>query len=252
MKPTPEVTETLCSALDANTRQLGYAFRLMQQGKISNKELVEGGAGANDGAAGNNRAMINAILEGVIPSAPSIAGMAARAVGGLVKANKDFDSDTKKYLQDLRDELEEVSESSDAIEREDAALEEASKELEQLLEDMPGVYIYTLPAFRRVVIKTDPDRFYFKVGMTNRVAGVRIGEQMRATGLPEDPWLARVYQHPTTAINELERKFHRLLQSTGHAQTTGRYSGKEWYVTNLEALDAFAEELGCSIATGEV
>ena len=116
---------------------------------------------------------------------------------------------------------------------------------------MPGVYVYTLPSFYRTVQKTDPERFWFKIGKTDRVAGIRIGEQMRATGLPEDPWIARVYRHDSKSPKEIETDFHLLLDAAGHSQAGGKHAGRDWYATNLDFLDAVAVALGCEIASGE-
>jgi len=140
---------------------------------------------------------------------------------------------------------------AEAIERESLDLERASIALESSLEKLPGVYVFTLPSFYRTVQKTDPDRYWLKIGKTDRAAGVRIGEQMRATGLPEDPWIARVYRHPVFDPKQLESHFHRLLTAAGHSRASGKPSGRDWYATNLEFLDAIGAALGCDISENQ-
>lgn len=247
----PEVEQELRRALEANEGKLGMAYALIRDGKGSSRELIDGGAAANHGAAHNLRRCVTAIIEGRLPKSPSVSQNVSRSIGGLLRDNPELSGSARDYLLSLRVQLEAIIDSADAIEKEDAELKQASNKLEKSLDDLPGVYVYTLPALRRSVIKTDPDRYWFKVGKTNRVAGVRIGEQMRSTGLPEDPWLARVYRHNTISNDDLEKKFHKGLADVGHAQATGRHTGKEWYATNLEALDGIANLLGCDIASSE-
>lgn len=245
-----QLRSELEEALGANQGQLGETFRLMQSGLESNRELVEAGAAANSGVVGNLKVAIQAILEGVLPQAPSRAQQARRNIGGILRDNPDLSADAVRHLDALRGKLEAIENDSARIEAEDADLERASKEVEQAAEDKPGVYVFTLPSFRRVLQKEDPDRHWFKVGKTDRTAGIRIGEIRRATGLPEDPWLARLYTHPTRPPAELERQFHLLLEAGGHGRPSGRNNGLDWFATNLVFVDAIAGALGCQIITG--
>jgi hypothetical protein len=247
----PELRDELASALRNNEGQLGKVFLLIEEGKTTNREFVEGGAAANEGAVGNLRRVIMTVFEGNLPKAPSRALIARRSIGGLLRDNPDLSSAAREYLERLRDELEAIATDSKAIVEEDKDLERASHELEKALEHQSGVYVYTLPSFRRTVQKTDPERFWFKIGKTDRVAGVRIGEQMRATGLPEDPWIARVYRHTTLTPKDLETSFHNLLEAAGHSRAAGKHSGRDWYATNLEFLDAVARSLGCETFTSD-
>jgi hypothetical protein len=219
----------------------------MEAGASTNRELVEGGATGGPGAVANLRVAVRALLDEKIPTGPTVALMAGRSVGGVLRDNPDLSEAARNYLLDLRSRLDAVAADSAAIEQEDEALELNSKELEKRLEQKPGVYVYTLPSFHRTVQRTDPDRYWFKVGKTDRAAGVRVGEQMRATGLPEDPWIARVYRHPERLPKDIERDFHVLLEGAGHVRASSRHSGRDWYATNLEFLDAIAGVLGCEI-----
>jgi len=237
-------------AIAGNQGQLGETFRLMRGGLSSNRELFEAGAAANPGAVGNIRVAISAILDAELPQAPSRAQQARRSIGGILRDNPNLSEDTVRYLNDVRVKLEAIENDASRIEAEDAELERASKEVEQAAEDQPGVYVFTLPSFRRVAQKDDPDRYWFKVGKTDRTAGVRIGEIRRATGLPEDPWLARLYTHPARTPAELERQFHLLLEARGHGRPSGRNNGLDWFATNLDFLDEIAGALGCRTVTG--
>ena len=239
----------LAAALRNNDGQLGKVFALLEEGKVTNRELAEGGGAANPGAAANLRVTVRAVLDGVLPKGPTVAAQARRSIGGLLRDNPDLSPAACSHLEDLRNKLEVIATDSEAIEQETEDLAKASIELEKSLESQPGVYVYTLPSFYRTVQKTDPDRYWFKVGKTDRAAGVRIGEQMRATGLPEDPWIARVYRHETRTPREVESEFHNLLAAAGHVRAAGKHSGREWYATNLDFLDAVADALGCKTSS---
>jgi hypothetical protein len=239
----------LAAALRNNDGQLGKVFALLEEGKVTNRELAEGGGAANPGAAANLRVTVKAVLDGVLPKGPTVAAQARRSIGGLLRDNPDLSPAACSHLDDLRNKLEVIATDSEAIEQETEDLAKASIALEKSLESQPGVYVYTLPSFYRTVQKTDPDRYWFKVGKSDRAAGVRIGEQMRATGLPEDPWIARVYRHETRTPREVESEFHNLLAAAGHVRAAGKHSGREWYATNLDFLDAVADALGCKTSS---
>jgi len=241
------ITNELMDALRRNDGNLGRVFVLMEQGVHTSAELVAGGAVANSGAAGNARAAIRAILDGTIPSGPSVAGLAGRAIGGLLRANPDLSTGAKSYLADLRVQLDAKATDPAATSRENEGLRLESQALERELEQSEGVYVFTLMSFYTSPVKSDPERCWFKVGQSDRAAGVRVGEIMRATGLPEDPWIARVYRHPNMSPRDLERKFHRLLEGAGHGRADSRHAGKEWFATNLDFLDTIAESLECEI-----
>ena len=242
---TPELRTELESALEANEGRLGAVYGLIKSGTGSDKAIVEAGGAANTGAASNIRAAINAILGGVLPKGPSRALQIGRSIGGVLRDNPGLSENARTHLENLRTRLEDLADDPAALERETRVLEEGSKVLEKSLENLPGVYVYTLPSFRRVVQKSDPDRFWFKIGETSKAAGKRVADIAQITGLPENPWIARVYRHASLTPKDLETRFHELLDAAGHSQAPGRHAGIDWYATNLEFLDAIARALGC-------
>ena len=242
---TPEMRTELEAALRENDGQLGKVFALLEAGKKTNRELFEGRAAANPSAAANLRVTVRVVLDGILPKAPTVATKSRSSIASLLRDNPDLSTASRVHLEGLRTRLEEIANDSEALEREAHHFEEASQVLEKSLEKSPGVYVFTLPSFMRTVQMTNPDRFWFKIGKTDRVAGVRIREIMRATGLPEDPWCARVYRHQTKTPIDLEGTFHDLLKAAGHSRAPGTKAGRDWYATNLEFLDAVATALGC-------
>jgi hypothetical protein len=242
-----EVQDEIRTALRSNERQLGEVYRLKEQNIFTNREIVAAGAAANDGAAGNLRASIRAIVEDYIPGGPSIAAHAGRAIGGLLRDNPELSSSAKSFLIDLRTHLDSIAHNEEAVEREDSQINSASENLERSVEDLAGVYVYTLPTYYRTPIKSDPDRYWFKIGYTDKFVGARIKAQQRQTALPEDPWILRVYSSDGPPSKEMERIFHGLLEAAGHTRSTGRSAGREWFTTSLEFLDAIASALGYTI-----
>ena len=83
-----------------------------------------------------------------------------------------------------------------------------------------------------------------KIGMTTKDAHVRVRQQARQTAIPEDPLLLRVYTHPVRDPKELEKEFHRLLDSADHSRGDTNTGGREWFETSTEFLDTIADVLG--------
>ena len=251
---TPELHQELTQALRSNDGQLGKVFALLESGSVTNRELVDGFAAANQGAAANLRVTVKAVLEGVFPSGPTVAAQSRRSIGGLIRDNPGLSETARAYLEGLRTKLEVIATDSAAIELEDRVLEVRSKDLELSLEKMAGVYVFTLPSFYRSVQKTDPERFWFKIGKTERNSGTRVREIMGSskTGWPEDPVILRVYSHPVRTPKEIETEFHKLLISAGHYRAVGEQTGQDWFATNLDFLNAIASALGCEIFGTEI
>ncbi len=244
------VQDEVSTTLRSNEGRLGEVFRLKEEGIFTNAEIVARGAAANSGAAGNLRATLRSIIEDFVPRSPAIATIAGRSVGGLLRANPELSEEARSFLSGIRARLDEVAHSEEAIAEEDSQISSSAEDLERIAENQSGVYVYSLPTYFRTPKKTDPDRFLYKIGKTDRFVGARIREQQRLTGLPEDPWLLRVYRSETRSPGEIEQVFHDLLDNAGHSRGTGRYSGTEWFATNLDFLDAIARSHG--FATMEV
>jgi hypothetical protein len=251
--PSDEVRAEIRAALESTADQLGQVYRLIEAGAATNRELVDGGGGANQGAAANTRVAVRLLTEGIMPSAPSIARQCIGRIRTLIRRNT-LSLDTIQYLNDLVAALDELTFNDVAQAHEAEDLEERSRELEASIGSMPGIYVYSLPTFLRVPQKVDPDRYWFKVGKSERSADERIGEQQRQTGLPEDYVTLRVYLPPNgVSLKDAERIFHDTLNDIGHARSTGKRTGREWFATTLEALDRIATNQGYTIkaATGD-
>jgi hypothetical protein len=243
-------------ALTENSGALGKVARVMAKGVTSPTEMANLGAGANSGHAGNMARIITYIQTGSVPTAPSRAALAARAIGGLLRDNPVLSGEALKYLQSLKQIAESVEKDDEANAGEQTSLLKASEELTQKVEKLGGVYVYTFPTYLKVPAKYDPERFWLKIGQTGRVVEKRVSDQLRSTAMQEDPVILRVYTDPNgEAVGSevdyaaLEKKFHKLLMSAGHSKTSARSGGTEWFATTLEFLDEIAETLSLEIET---
>jgi hypothetical protein len=248
----PEVRSEIEDALRRNEGRLGEVFRLREQGVFSNAEIVARGAAAGDGAAGNLSATLRSILDDFVPRGPTIAAQSGRSIGGLLRGNPELSSEALSFLSVVRGRLDDVARNEEATEAEDAQISASAVALERSIENQPGVYVYTLPTYFRTPKKTDPDRFLYKIGMTERFVGTRVREQQRMTNLPEDPWTLRVYKSDNHSPAQIEHIFHEMLEAAGHSRATGRFAGNEWFATNLEFLDAIARNLGFEILEAQI
>jgi hypothetical protein len=246
LPPTEAVLAELDTALDANTGQLGEVFRLVRNGAHDNREIVELGGAANEGAVWNLRRGLTAIREASLPTAPTVARQCASRTRSLLMTPS-LSAEAIKYLSGLVEALEALTFDEEAQAQEVAELEDKSQKLEASIGDLAGIYVWSLPTFQRVPQKVDPDRYWFKIGKTVRSADGRIVEQVRQTGLPEDYVLFRVYVPPSGNVQEAEALFHSTLVEFGHTRAKGKYAGREWFATTLEALDRLAANQGYEI-----
>jgi hypothetical protein len=254
--PSTEVMTELNQALQDSSGVLGKVARAMAEGITSPTALANTGAGANSGHAGNLARVVRYVQEGIPPTAPSRAARTGRSIGGLLRDNPNLSPEAVSYLQALRTQVDSIEKDDDARAGETTQLTQASEELTQRVEKLGGVYVYTFPTYLMVPVKSDPERFWLKIGQTGRVVSRRVSEQLRSTAMPEDPVILRVYTDPSGENSgsefdyaALEKKFHKLLMSAGHSKTSARSGGTEWFATTLEFLDEIAETLNLDIET---
>lgn len=250
LQPTPKVVTELGKMLRNNDGNLGLAFGLWERGLRTNRQFVDHDVAANTGAAGNTRATIEAIMLGVIPTGPTVAVIARSSVNRLLKRNPQVSQATRNYLDGLVRLLTERAEDRAATESEERSLSAGSEEIQQKVGNRSGVYVYTYPMYRKNLTKTDPDRWLFKIGKSDRNVLARIRQQ--TTGMPEPAVLLRVYVHKKLQPLEIERILRRALTAAGHEcvrdfekDTKARRGPKEWYATRLEFLDTVAQLIGC-------
>jgi len=241
-----EIREVLVAALLENSRQLGKVYSLDPEMKKKPREIVELEGAANEGAVGNIRCALRALLDGVIPNSPTVSRQAAGSLRSLARENPNFSSYVLEHVNEVIFELQERAASKIFQDVETEVRLKDSEDLAKLVEKRGGVYAYSLPHYLNYPCKEDPDRFWFKVGRTNGNFVDRVIESHRKTGLPEDPIIRRTYFSSILNPAEMEDKFHRMLKASG-LQTDARYAGVEWFATTEDQLDAIAELLDFEI-----
>ena len=241
--------EELKQYIREDSKMLGAVFNEYESGKISPKDLVEAGVAANVGSAYNMIQIIKAVLEEKIPTSASISLYAYRAIKRLLQ-RPDMSSDVSSYLNQLSLKLFEQANSEKALKEDQSQIEELDKLLSKKAEQIQvGIYVYSFPTYLRSGTLDDPEKYWLKIGSTKQGIWKRIVEQNRQTSMPEDPKLLRIYHSTQISAEELEKKFHNVLDKIGHDRSSAVFtkSGKEWFATTLEALDALADLMNLNV-----
>lgn len=243
---TDPVRTELEELLRTDPRQLGLVFRQLEAGVTDPKEIVAAGAAKNTGAVSNLRQSLASILDRAIPESASISRQAASAIGWFLEA--EISDTTRAYLVELRQELTTKAQSPDALGRDAAAVAEADRVLTTRAEELSGVYVYSFLHYIQYP-NDEAGRCWLKVGSTNKGAWKRVTSQARQTSMPEDPKLLRIYHSATLTPEEIETRFHLVLDAAGHERSAARHTkaGIEWFSTTLELLDAIALAMGLQV-----
>jgi hypothetical protein len=243
------LNEELKQCLREDSKQLGSVFKEYELGKTSPKDLVSAGVAANSGAAYNNIQIIKAILEQKIPTSASISLYAFRAINRILQRPK-LSIEAVNHLNKINALLFEQANSQSAIKLDQMEIEKIDRVLSLKAEEIKiGIYVYSFPTYLRVGTVEDPERFWLKIGSTQQGIWKRIVEQNRQTSMPEDPKLLRIYHSEILTAEQVEKKFHNVLEKIGHERSSAIFtkSGKEWFATTLDALDSLAELMDLQI-----
>lgn len=242
-----DLREKLHKLLLRNPGQLGDVYRaIVKIPEATSTELLSLTNCANSGVVGNRRSVIWAIMNEGVPNSPSVARQAASTVRVMSKAAED--EAVKSHLGRVLTTLEDRAENPQAVAAETEQLESDSTELANALKQASGVYVYTYPHYWRHPYIAGSERRLLKVGRTTNQAWTRVISQARQTGMPEDPFLLRVYK--TGEPTAVEGKFHMLLDAAEHQRSVGTAVGTEWFVTTIEYCDAVAEVLDLEVLKG--
>lgn len=226
--------------LEADQTTLGDVWRRRQEGKTPEQIAEEDGNTV--GPAYSYFNLQNALLNGTVSQAPSVArGVAARIRRWL--KTKPLSDELRRALEEQEKALSAVVNDSQASEAETEEAVAKSKEAEA--ENIPGIYVYTLPHYVRYPYDGKTGRTLLKVGHSSVDALYRATSQARVTSLPEDPWLLRIY--PVDASSEVEKSMHAFLRAADHDGVRGGRIGAEWFLTSLKFLDHVAKSLGLEV-----
>lgn len=235
---TDTVRTEIESILRVDTSRLGDVYRLSED-NLTAAEVAEKVGVATVGFVSNYRAVVAALLDGIVPTSPSMAGQIASRVRSWLRT-QDISPVTKEYLENLQAKLQLYSEDVGARSSEDDKAREQTRLAEE--KQVPGVYVYTLPHYLRYPFDPESGRTLMKVGRSERDVFRRVAGQGRTTALPEDPILLRVYKVLSGESARVEKDFHSWLDDADHDRSRTLRGGTEWFLTSLKFLDRIAKQ----------
>lgn len=234
------VRAEIATALENDESVLGEVYRADRDG-LSDEQIRAARGVENTNFVWNYKRTIRALLEGDLPSAPTVASQTAARVRRLLKA-ADLSTEARRTLEERLAILESRAADPEAQAVEEKRARRATKVAEE--HAVPGIYVYTLPHYLRHPYDSETGHTLMKVGHSSTSVIQRFNSQKRETVLPEEPVLLRVYPTPDAASGEVEAKFHGLLDAADHLRREGRSVGREWFLTTTKFLDQIAAVVG--------
>lgn len=233
------------AALETDGSVLGEVYRGWRDG-LSDEEMRVVRGAENPNFVWNYKRTIKALLDGDLPSAPTVASQTAGRFRKLLRT-VNFSPSARQRLEERLAILESRAADPDAQVAEEKQALAVTKAAEQHAE--PGIYVYTLPHYIRYPYDPERQHTLLKVGHSGSSVIQRFNAQKRETVLPEEPVLLRVYPVGDATSVEVERRFHALLDAADHLRRDGRVVGREWFLTTTKFLDEIAVTLGLPVRT---
>jgi hypothetical protein len=241
--PTPETHAEIIDFIRDDQSRLGEVFRGLERGLNADEIASELGV-ATSGFVWNQSRMIQALTRGDLPTAPTLALVAARTFRRFLKS-KQWSPPTHRYLERNIAELDRRATDEAARTVEVQQAKEQTQRAES--QNQPGVYVYALPHYLRYPYDERTGRTLMKVGRSDRDVIMRFRDQTRTTALPEEPILLRIYRTEPQSAAQAEERFHRLLEAADHNRSVARTAGREWFVTSTRFLDEVARTLSLPV-----
>lgn len=243
--------EEIDAALGKDDTRLGEVFRLEREGRSPGEIANELGV-ATKGFVYSHRQYIDAIREGKISTATTLASQTGSTVRGFLKRHEELSNVAQNTLKEVEAKCEEVARDDALAEKEEAANKERNRKLERT----PGIYVYSYPHYLKHPHISPEDgvtdkRMMMKVGMSEVDAKERIFGQTAA--MPEEPVTLYLFtgvgevRFSECSDNELlkkvEKKIHKHLEAIGHKRRRDAGGGKEWFLTNKDTIESTANLL---------
>jgi hypothetical protein len=226
----------LAQILQEDNSRIGEVYRGLAR-NLSAEEIAAELDVSTSNFVWNYGQTIRALLEGELPTAPTVALGAARKFRSLLRRIT-LSTDASSYLESTLVELENRASNPTARVVE---VEEAQRQTERAeARNDVGIYAYALPHYLLHPYEPNTGRTLMKVGRSDSDVIQRFRNQTRTTALPEEPILLRVYPTGERPSAEVESDFHRLLEAADHSRSVARTAGREWFVTSLRFLDEAA------------
>lgn len=238
-RPSEAVRAEIVRFLEQDNSRTGQVYRLQEKG-LSPQEIAAELDVASSGFVWGAARQLRALLEGDLPTAPTVARRGARKFRSVQKAGK-WSPEAIDYLEHQTRELERRIDDDSAREVE---VQRAKSETEKAeARNEVGVYVYSLPHYLLHPYEPESGRTLMKVGRSDSDVIQRFRNQTRITALPEEPVLLRIYRISNGETAEAEKTLHRLLEAADHYRSVARTAGREWFVTSTRFLDELARAL---------
>jgi hypothetical protein len=239
-RPPPHVHTELARVLEQDGSRLGEVYRCNQRGLTADQIATELGV-ATSNFVWNYTRIATALLEGDLPSAPTMALHTARKFRTILQS-VELSAAARQVVESNLAELERRAKDETAREVEVRKAQLQTEQAES--QNEPGIYVYALPHYLRYPFDEDSGRTLMKVGRSDSDVITRFRNQTRTTALPEEPILLRIYRTDATATGPIEANFHALLEAADHSRSVARTAGREWFVTSTRFLDEVARVMG--------
>lgn len=239
VRPKEEVQSELAALLDRDESRLGEVYRGLQRG-LTADGIAEELEVSTSNFVWNYTRIIQSLLEGDLPTAPTVALGVARKFRALLRSGG-LSRQASTYLEENLEELDRRANNETARAVETQRAKEQTEEAEA--RNDVGVYVYALPHYLRYPFDADTGRTLMKVGRSDSDVIMRFRTQTRTTALPEEPILLRIYRLEQGTAARVESSFHRLLESADHSRSVARSAGREWFLTSTRFLDEIARVL---------
>ncbi|MGY1607086.1 MULTISPECIES: GIY-YIG nuclease family protein [unclassified Geodermatophilus] len=228
--------EELSTLLERDESRVGEVYRGLERNLTADQIAAELGVSTSN-FVWNYTQTIRALLEGDLPTGPTVALGVARKFRALLRAGG-LSPDARAYLEANLVELERRANDQTARVVE---VREAQRHTEQAeARNDVGIYAYALPHYLRYPFDPASGRTLMKVGRSDSDVIERFRNQTRTTALPEEPILLRIYPTGDRSTSDAESDFHRLLEAADHYRSVARSAGREWFVTSTRFLDQVA------------
>lgn len=237
-----QVRAELHHALLADPNRLGEIYRCIHVRGLSDAEIQRELDLATVGTIGHSKRSIRAICDGWNP--PGL-GPASRARSELGRLLRDFNF-SEPVRETLRRRYEDLESNVQRImdQRLEAPnIEHRESETTPVDAVVAGVYIWTINTY----LESEDDRHqvWFRIGCSEDVLQ-RMRQHRSDVKLPEPLLLARVYSSERFNPKQLESKFHEICTAAVQERAKVNNRDREWFRTNLEFLDRYALDIGCT------
>ena len=243
VRPTDDVRTELAALLEADQSRLGQVYRAQRRGLDASK-IADELEVATSNFVWNNERLVKAMLDGDLPTAPTVALRAARKFRGILRSSR-LSTAARSYLETNLEELERRA-NDDAARAVEVQLAQEHTQVAEARNEI-GIYVYALPHYLRYPFDPISGRTLMKVGRSDSDVIARFRNQTRTTALPEEPILLRIYRTGGAAATPVESDFHRLLEAADHSRNVARSAGREWFLTSTRFLDEIARVLKLSV-----